>query len=135
MRWALLAVFLATPALAWDPSQADKDHPEISAWFGRQRVPDSPSSSCCGLADAYYADSVTTEGDQHIAIITDERVVEGRVPIAPGTRFVVPPSKMNNGSRAGKHDPNPTGHGIIFINPNAGEGASGVLCYFAPGLT
>jgi hypothetical protein len=35
--------------------------------------PDEPYLRCCGLADAYWADSYEVKGDQYIAIITDTR--------------------------------------------------------------
>ena len=35
--------------------------------------PDYPTVSCCGDADAYWADSYEVKGDQYIAIIADTR--------------------------------------------------------------
>ena len=86
--------------------------------------PDEPNLRCCGLADAYWADSYEVKGDQYVAIITDTRDDEplGRAHIENGTRFAVPNSKI-------KWDRgNPTGHGIIFI----GLGGE-VYCYLPPG--
>lgn len=52
--------------------------PAISKWFGELMQPDNVMVSCCGEADAYEADDFVTDGDHVVAIITDERVVEGR---------------------------------------------------------
>jgi len=87
--------------------------------------PDNPNLSCCGLADAYWADSYEVKGDQYVAIITDTRddLKLGRAQhIEAGTRVTVPNNKI-------KWDrSNPTGHGIIFI----GIGGD-VFCYLPPG--
>ena len=79
---------------------------------------------CCGEVDAYWADFDQVAGDKYVAIITDERPNEPlrRKPIPVGTKFVIPLEKMNR-------DPNPTGHGVVFIRP----WDDGVLCFIAPG--
>ena len=86
---------------------------------------DNPNLSCCGLADAYWADSYEVKGDQYAAIITDARddIKLGRPQhIEASTRVTVPNNKI-------KWDrSNPTGHGIIFI----GIGGD-VFCYLPPG--
>jgi hypothetical protein len=131
-RWPLIALasLLVSSAAARDFGQWEGQDAKVRAWYQRQMIPDAPSSSCCGEADAYWADSVETEDGQTIAIITDNRVIGERKRIPVGTKFVVPPSKMNNGTNGGKRDPNPTGHGIIFINP---QHVQPVQCYYAPG--
>ena len=67
--------------------------------------PDNPNRRCCGLADAYWADSYEVKDDQYIAIITDERDDEPlrRPHIENGRRFVVPNSKIkwDSGNRPG----------------------------------
>jgi len=87
--------------------------------------PDNPSMSCCGEADAYWADIVDTDsGGELVAVITDDRLDEPlrRRHIPVDTRFVVPSHKI-------KFDRgNPTGHTIIFINS-----ADQVLCYVQNG--
>lgn len=97
---------------------------EISKWFRSLRQPDNPTASCCGEADAYWADQVEMNGDQVIAVITDDRSDEPlhRKHVPMGTRIVVPKHKL-------KWDAgNPTGHVIIFLN-TAGD----VLCYVQNG--
>lgn len=100
--------------------------PNVRHWFQSLMQPDNPAVSCCGEADAYEADNFAIEGDQYIAIITDERgdtFPNGvtRAHLEPGTRIVIPNGKI-------KFDAgNPTGHGILFI------GGSGVVyCYLPP---
>ena len=93
--------------------------------FNGLKQPDRPNMSCCGEADAYWADSYEVKEDQYVAIITDTRDDKplGRAQhIEAGTRVAVPNSKVKWGSG------NPTGHGIIFI----GVGGD-VFCYLPPG--
>jgi hypothetical protein len=78
--------------------------------------------SCCGEADAYWADSFEVDGDRYVAIITDDRDMPGRPSIAAGTKFAVPNYKMK------WDEGNPTGHGVIFIGTH-GQ----IYCYIAPG--
>jgi hypothetical protein len=98
--------------------------PAIRDWYRRLMQPVMPLSSCCGEADAYWADSYQADGDRYVAIITDPRP-DGplhRRHIDIGITFVVPNHKL-------KYDAsNSTGHGIIFLNPY-----DFVLCYVPPG--
>jgi hypothetical protein len=96
----------------------------VRKWFQSLMQPDSPLMSCCGEADAYWADSFGTDKDRYVAIITDERADEPlrRPHREPGERIAIPNNKI-------KWDQgNPTGHGIIFI----GLGGQ-VYCYVPPG--
>jgi hypothetical protein len=96
--------------------------PEVRAWYRELMQPDNPNVSCCGEADAYWADSFEVLDGKYVAIITDTRDVPDRPTIPPGTRVVVPNHKL-------KFDRgNPTGHGVIFMNTNAT-----VYCYVVPG--
>lgn len=96
--------------------------PEIQKWYRElMQPPPNFNISCCGEADAYWADlfEVTKDGE-YIAIITDPRDVPNRPTINPGTRIVVPNQKL-------KFDAgNPTGHGVIFLQ---GEN---IYCYIVP---
>ena len=109
---------------ARDPGQWDGVDPALRQWFNGLKQPEYPHLSCCGLADAYWADSYEVNGNQYVAIITDERDDKPlrRPHIENGKRFVVPNSTIKWGSG------NPTGHGIIFIG-YLGK----VLCYLPPG--
>ena len=120
------AVFVLSicKAPARDLGQWDGVDPLHRKWFNELMRPDEPDLRCCGLGDAYWADSYEVKGDQYVAIITDTRddVRLGRLHVENGRRFTVPNSKI-------KWDRgNPTGHGIIFI----GYGDD-VLCYVPPG--
>lgn len=124
---ALCFLFILSPALARDFGQWQHQDPDRSAWFKRQMQPDNPGVPCCGVADAYEADEFVMDGDQYFAVITDTRddAPLMRPHIPPGTRIYIPPHKMKRNN----HDPNPTGHGIVFI------GASGIVfCYYPPSL-
>jgi hypothetical protein len=70
--------------------------PAIRKWFQNLVQPDVPTMSCCGEADAYWADSYEVEGDHYVAIITDERP-DGplaRAHIDVGTGIIVPNAKI-----------------------------------------
>lgn len=120
---AVLFCFRSSPAHARDFGQWDRSDP-IVKWYQELMQPDNPVVSCCGEADAYWADSFEVEGDKYVAIITDSRpdAPLRRKHVDVGTRIVVPNHKL-------KYDQsNPTGHGIIFLSAN-----DFVYCYVAPG--
>jgi len=115
---------LMSVASARDLGQWESVNPGIREWYQALMQPDNPAASCCGEADAYWADSFEVDGDKYVAIITDPRPDEPlrRKHIDIGTRIVVPNHKL-------KYDQsNPTGHGIIFLSR-----ADYVYCYVAPG--
>ena len=118
---AVAIVFMLLPAIARNNGQWENSDPVISWWFRGLMRPDHPLSTCCGEADAYWADSVEIKDGLVIAIITDTRPDEplGRAHVPVGTRFVVSPEKL-------KWDRgNPTGHIVIFLNVIDGT----VYCY------
>lgn len=120
---ALAGALLAAPSLARDLGQWGQSAAAIRNWYSGLMQPDNPYISCCGEADAYWADDFAVEGDHYIAIITDDRddAPLRRPHIDPGKRFAVPNAKL-------KFDAgNPTGHGVIFIRV---DGA--VLCFVVP---
>lgn len=115
-RLAVVALVATALAVAVSLSHARDNgqwaNSQVATWFKSLMQPDHPEQSCCGEADAYWADSFEVDGDQYVAIITDTRpdAPLGRPHIEPGTRVVVPNYKL-------KYDRgNPTGHGIIFLN-------------------
>jgi hypothetical protein len=96
----------------------------VSQWFKSLMQPDNPTISCCGAADAYYADDFESDGDRYVAVVTDTRddAPLGRRHVAPGTRITVPSYRLKFDSG------NPTGHGVIFLTTS-----DTVFCYVAPG--
>jgi hypothetical protein len=134
---SLFAVAMLGPArtIAADTGAPWSDiPPEVSAWFRSLMMPDNPSVSCCGLADAYEADSFETEDDHYVAIITDGRAdpAHNKPAIPNGSRIPVPNQKMK--WNAG----NPTGHGVIFLGPPLVGSPDEpwkrpVYCYVTPG--
>ena len=75
--------------------------------------PDNPVASCCGEADAYWADEVHVRDGKTFAVITDDRddAPLRRPHIAPGTEIEIPSHKL-------KWDRgNPTGHNLLFVTP------------------
>ena len=103
---------LMSVASARDLGQWEATDPGVREWYQALMQPDNPAVSCCGEADAYWADSFEVDGDKYVAIITDSRPDEPlrRKHIDIGTRFVIPNHKL-------KYDQsNPTGHGIIFLS-------------------
>ena len=110
----MIVVGLVAFASARDVGQWEASDPAISNWYKGLMQPDNPVMSCCGKADAYWADKVEVIGGKVFATITDTRDDKplGRPHVPPGTRVEVPPHKM-------KWDKgNPTGHVVIFLGPN-----------------
>lgn len=102
----------ADPVLARDNGQWENGDPAVREWYKNLMQPDNPSGSCCGEADAYWADTVHVRGGKTFAQITDDRddAPLGRPHIEIGTEFEVPDAKL-------KWDRgNPTGHTIIFLS-------------------
>src|SRR5262249_46357723 len=124
LRVVIALAFLCTSALARDAGQWETQPNNVRKWFQTLMQPDDPRLSCCGEADAYWADTFEVRDGPYVAIITDDRPDGplGRPHRKPGERIVVPDHKM-------KWDAgNPTGHGVIFI----GVGGQ-VFCYVTPG--
>jgi len=120
----VIGVFVISAVLARDLGQWDEIDPKIALWFSTLMQPDNPDISCCGEADAWWADATEVKDGQTIAIITDDRddepLYRHHVPI--GTRIIVPPNKI-------KFDRgNPTGHVVIFLSYD-----NSVYCYVMGG--
>ncbi len=118
-----VAPILVLAAILFSISSAqphDEHHPEHDEWYRGLMQPDNPATSCCGLADAYWADEVHVKDGKTYAVIQDDRDNEmlGRPPIANGTWVLIPNHKL-------KYDRgNPTGHGVVFM-----RGVDTVFCY------
>jgi hypothetical protein len=103
---------------------AINNDPAMREWYQALMQPDMPNASCCGEADAYWADDVHVKDGKTYATITDDRPDAPRMRphIDIGTVVEIPNNKL-------KWDKsNPTGHGILFLN-HAGY----VFCYVQPG--
>ncbi|SRR5258708_26719593 len=108
----LISVLLFSAAHARDLGQWEASDPAIREWYRSLMRPDAPSSSCCDIADAYWADEVHVRDGKTYATITDDRpdAPLGRPHIDVGTVIEVPPEKL-------KWDKsNPTGHNILFVS-------------------
>ena len=133
-----VALFLATAfnvdAIAKPGGDWSATPQEVREWIARQKQPDNPAFSCCGEADAYFADTFEVADGKVFAIITDDRddFPLGRPHVPVGTRIEVPPNKMVDS----RNDVNPSGHGVIFlmnyVDEDSGEYSNSVLC-FVPG--
>lgn len=114
------------PAKAHDEGQWGNNDPAVSEWYRELKQPDNPNASCCGEADAYWADEIHVRDGKTFAVIDDPRPDEPRrrPHINAGTEVEIPPNKL-------KWDrSNPTGHGIIFIGRPGYMNAPGtVYCY------
>jgi hypothetical protein len=125
MRRIVIALaLLSFPATARDLGQWGPQPTDVRQWFQTLMQPDQPHLSCCGEADAYWADTFEVSDGHYVAVITDDRSDDAlRRPHRDiGEKIVVPDHKIK--WNAG----NPTGQGIIFI----GVGGK-VLCYVTPG--
>jgi hypothetical protein len=58
---------------ARDLGQWEAVDPAIREWYQALMQPDVPTASCCGEADAYWADEIHVRDGKTYAIITDDR--------------------------------------------------------------
>jgi hypothetical protein len=128
MRWIVLCLgifgYLGAGASARDLGQWEGGDPEIKQWYQALMQPDVPNASCCGEADAYWADEIHVRDGRTYAIVTDDRPDEprGRPHVDIGTEIEIPDNKL-------KWDKsNPTGHGIVFLSRTRY-----VFCYIQAG--
>jgi hypothetical protein len=117
-------LFLTQPAGARDLGQWETSDPAVTAWYRKLMMPDAPAVSCCGEADAYWADTFEEQDGKYVAIITDDRLDAPlhRPHRDIGQRIVIPNHKIK------WNEGNPTGHGVLFIGANGG-----IYCYVPPG--
>src|SRR5258707_11337536 len=97
---------------ARDLGQWEAVDPAIREWYQSLMQPDVPTASCCGEADAYWADEIHVRDGKTYATITDDRedAPRGRPHVPMGTEIEIPNNKL-------KWDKsNPTGHGILFLS-------------------
>lgn len=119
-----VCVILGLIAALFTAHAHDFEHPENDEWYRELMQPDAPTASCCGEADAYFADEYFTRGGKAYARITDDRpdAPRHRPHVPNGTEIEIPQTKL-------KWDrSNPTGHGVVFMSP-----AGHVFCYVQPG--
>jgi hypothetical protein len=103
---------------------AINNDPAVREWYQALMQPDMPNASCCGEADAYWADEIHVKNGKTYATITDDRPDEPRMRphIDIGTEIEIPNNKL-------KWDKsNPTGHGIVFLSRSGF-----VYCFVQPG--
>lgn len=116
----MLVVVLLAQARAHDDGQWENSDPEIVQWYRAQMMPDLPQVSCCGEADAYWADDVYVRDGQTYAKITDDRD-DAKLHRSHRDRSVehlIPDFKLM------RRGTNPTGHNVIFLS-----GGDGVYCF------
>jgi hypothetical protein len=116
--------FGVTGVSARDLGQWGSVDPALRQWYEALMQPDAPNASCCGEADAYFADEIHVRDGKTYAVITDNRPDEprGRPHVEVGTEIEIPTNKL-------KWDRgNPTGHGIVFLSRTGY-----VFCYVQPG--
>lgn len=108
----LLFTLTIGPAHGHDNGQWGASDPTIREWYRGLMRPDAPGASCCGVADAYWADEVHVRDGKTYATITDDRPDEplGRPHLPSGTEIEIPNDKL-------KWDRgNPTGHSVLFVS-------------------
>jgi hypothetical protein len=109
---------------ARDLGQWETTDSAVREWYQALMQPDNPNASCCGEADAYWADEIHVKGGKTYATITDDRpdAPRRRPHIDVGTEIEIPDHKL-------KWDKsNPTGHGVLFLNRSGY-----VYCFVQPG--
>jgi hypothetical protein len=108
----VLAALLIGNVKARDTGQWENTDPAVREWYRSLMRPDVPTASCCGEADAYWADEVHVRDGKTFAVVNDDRddAPLNRPHIVNGTEFEVPPEKL-------KWDRgNPTGHNVLFVS-------------------
>lgn len=119
-----IVLVIAVSAFARDEGQWSNTDPALLRWYEMLMQPDNPKVSCCGEADAYWADELHVKDGKTFATITDDRPDRPlhRPHVDVGTEIEIPKEKL-------KHDQgNPTGHGVLFLNRDRD-----VYCYVMPG--
>lgn len=108
----LIFLLLGTSVYARDSGQWVNQDAEINNWYRSLMRPDVETASCCGEADAYYADKQFVKDGKAYAVITDDRddALLRRPHVPNGTVIEIPPEKMMHRRE------NPTGHDIIFLS-------------------
>lgn len=138
-RWLALAILSVVAMIvllfsvrispARDLGQWENADPEIAQWYRSLMQPDNPTVSCCGEADAYWADEIHVRDGKTFAVITDDRPDEPRrrPHVDVGTEVEIPNHKL-------KWDrSNPTGHGVVFMGRTDRTGEAWVYCFVQPG--
>jgi hypothetical protein len=99
-------------AAARDAGQWERSDPTVREWYRSLMQPDNPQVSCCGEADAYWADRFFVKDGKTFAVITDDRP-DGplnRHHVEVGTVIEIPDYKL-------KYDRgNPVGHPVVFLS-------------------
>jgi hypothetical protein len=116
----VLLWIMAVSLLAFMTAQRSQAHDEDrahDAWYHSLRQPDNPSVSCCGLADAYWADAIHVRDGKTYAVITDDRPDEplARPHVDIGTEIEIPDAKLK-WEQDGRPIGNPTGHSVVFLS-------------------
>jgi len=109
---ALVVALFSVNVHARDLGQWKNSDPEVSEWYRTLMMPDIPTSSCCGEADAYWCDIIHVKDGATFCTITDDRddVPLMRPHVDIGTEIEIPDHKL-------KFDRgNPTGHQIVFMS-------------------
>ncbi len=121
---ALAFVLTIHFARAHDSGQWGDSDASLRDWYQGLMQPDNPNASCCGEADAYFADEIHVRDGKTYATVTDDRddAPRHRPHVDVGTEFEIPNHKL-------KWDrSNPTGHGVLFLSRNGF-----VYCFVQPG--
>jgi hypothetical protein len=92
----IVPLFSVRITLARDIGQWENTDPAIREWYQSLMQPDVPNASCCGEADAYWADEIHVRDGKTFAVITDDRPDEprGRPHVEIGTEVEIPANKL-----------------------------------------
>lgn len=105
-------VLIIMPAKGRDLGQWERGDPAIRQWYQGLKMPDVPTASCCGEADAYWCDKINIRDGKTFCTITDDRPDDplGRPHVDVGTEIEIPNHKLK------WDEGNPTGHAIVFLS-------------------
>jgi hypothetical protein len=76
--WVVIVTFAAVLIVIGIANAHDDNHggvsdPAIRQWYRGLMQPDNPTASCCGEADAYWADEIHVRNGKTYVTITDDR--------------------------------------------------------------
>lgn len=110
---SLVIALFSMKVQARDLGQWENTDPVVRKWYSTLMMPDIPTASCCGEADAYWCDKINVKDGKTFCTITDDRddAPLKRPHVDIGTQVEIPDHKL-------KWDRgNPTGHAIVFMAP------------------
>jgi hypothetical protein len=102
LRIIIVLILVSGSAAARDLGQWETQPSHQYDWFQKLMQPDNPSISCCGEADAYWADSFEVNDGRYVAV----RLLTPRIPSGQALKRPIPVITIVPGAGSrGTYDP------------------------------